>query len=184
MSVHTHHRHHASARTLSPPLTHKHTHTRTRIIATSTHTHTHTIATTSTHALHHHRRLRFRADACMLRRYQSTRTHMRAYWCWSVLFFSCEMRTFFFCECVHFFFWCGAMTGGGFWCVRVVLVSVFFCAGTSVLFWYWCVHAAGVYYECGTGKSRTRAHHHQVRAYWCWSVHFSFVISWHIGAGV
>ena len=51
----------------------------------------------------------FRADACMLRRYQSTRTHMRAYWCWSVLFFSCEMRTFFFCECVHFFFWCGAM---------------------------------------------------------------------------
>ena len=62
-----------------------------------------------------------------------------------------------------------------------------FCAGAGpgVLFWYWCVHAAGVYYECGTGKSRTRAHHHQVRAYWCWSVHFSFVISCvHIGAGV
>ena len=38
----------------------------------------------------------FRADACMLRRYQSTRTHMRAYWCWSVLFFRVK--------CVHFFF--------------------------------------------------------------------------------
>ena len=88
------------------------------------------------------------------------------------------MRTFFFlvrCD-ERFFFFLVCECGAG---------ECILCAGTSVLLWYWCVHAAGVYYECGTGKSRTRAHHHQVRAYWCWSVHFSFVISCvHIGAGV
>ena len=33
--------------------------------------------------------------------------------------------------------------------MSAVLVSVFFSAGADVLFWYWCVHAAGVYYEYG-----------------------------------
>ena len=87
------------------------------------------------------------------------------------------MRTFFFlvrCDERSFFFWC----------VSVVLVSVFFCAGTSVLFWYWCVHAAGVYYE----HTRTPPPGACILvlecafffcdfvAYWCWSVHFFVVV--------
>ena len=80
-----------------------------------------------------------------------THTTMRSsYWCWSV----------------HFFFGESIL----FWCVSAVLVSVFFCIGAGVLFWCWCVHTACVCYDCVAGESNTRAHHHQVRAYWCWSV--------------
>ena len=59
--------------------------------------------------------------------------------------------------------------------VSAVLVSVFLC-------WLVFCFATGacmpqIYtHTCARTHARTHAQHHHVRAYWCWSVHFSFFL--------